>query len=645
MHASRVMDETRSTVRYTNHTAAMDAALAELNSTESPCIAVIARKHGVERTTLSRRWNGATTNRAQAAEDKRFLNNHQEQQLIQHIRQLCDRCLPPTPAIVVNIASRLAGRTPGGKWCSRFVQRHRDALDSRYLNSLDLERHQADSVTSYERYFSTIREKMDEYQILPENTYNMDEKGFLIGRITKARRVFSKHLKASGKLLGAGQDGSREWITVIATICGDRTALPPVLIYKSTSGSIQDSWVQDFDSHKHDAWFTSSAIVWTSDEISFKWLEDFFDKKTRDKARRQWRLLFVDGHGSHVTLKFLEWAQAHKILVAVYPPHSTHSLQPLDVGCFAPLATYYSQFLEEHTRLSEGQTRMTKRDFFRCFYPAWHTAFTNENIASSWSKTGLFPFDPALIVDRLRPPSQTEAMPRGRSKGLSSSPSACLDSPSGVRRLRRFVNKIVDRKTRKIIKRLSDDLQKSKTEAILERVGKQQAMEALRHEKKKRKRGKKLIEQFRADEGSGSILFSPGKVKAALELQDRREQAKEQEQADKEQRIQERALTKVRKEQEAQKRREDRAIAQAARKTAKALQTAQREADKAAKKARKQAELDLKAQNKRPRGRPRKQRAPKETVAVERPTSALEGAEPHRSRSGRILRVPVHLLE
>ena len=91
-----------------------------------------------------------------------------------------------------------------------------------------------------------------------------------------------------------------------------------------------------------------------------------------------------------------------------------------------------------------------------------------------------------------------------------------------MRKLRTFVNRIVDRKTKKIIKRLSDNLQKSRTEATLENVGKQQAMEALRlrHEKKKRKRGKKLIEQFRAGQGSGSILFSPGRVKAALQLQD-----------------------------------------------------------------------------------------------------------------------------
>ena len=75
MHASRVMDETRSTARNINHIAVIEAALSKLNSLESPYIAIVARKYRVVRTTLSRRWKGPTTNRAQAAEDKRFLNN------------------------------------------------------------------------------------------------------------------------------------------------------------------------------------------------------------------------------------------------------------------------------------------------------------------------------------------------------------------------------------------------------------------------------------------------------------------------------------------------------------------------------------------------------------------------------------------
>ena len=78
-------------------------------------------------------------------------------------------------------------------------------------------------------------------------------------------------------------------------------------------------------------------------------------------------MLFVDSHSSHVTTSFLKAAMDLKILVVIYPPHSTYRLQPLDVGCFAPLATYYSQNLEAFTSSLEGLTRMSKQQFFKVF--------------------------------------------------------------------------------------------------------------------------------------------------------------------------------------------------------------------------------------------------------------------------------------
>jgi transposase-like protein len=376
----------------------MDEAIADLNSSATPCVAQVARKYGLSRSTLSRRWRGVTTSKGQSVEDHRFLNDNQERELKNYIERLCERCLPPTPAIVSQIAAKLAGKEPGSNWCSRFVERHKAELDSRYLNSLDLQRHHADSVAKYEQYFDTVRSKMREYDIRPEDCYSMDEKGFLIGRTHKAKRVFNKDLKASGRLLGAGQDGSREWITVVGCICADGTTLPPLLIYKSKANTLQDCWLEDFDAEKHDCWFTSSPNGWTTDEVGLKWLDRLFHERTKDKSRWRWRLLFVDGHGSHVTLPFLEQAYKHRILVAVYPPHATHRLQPLDVGCFAPLATYYSQNLEQFTIDSEGLTRLQKRDLFRLFFPAWHEAFTEKNVVSSWRKAGLFPFNPNLVL-------------------------------------------------------------------------------------------------------------------------------------------------------------------------------------------------------------------------------------------------------
>jgi len=98
----------------------------------------------------------------------------------------------------------------------------------------------------------------------------------------------------------------------------------------------------DYDPQEHPCWFASSHNGWTSDELGLSWLQSLLHKQTLDKARRDWRLLILDGHGSHCTLNFLEWCRSNRILVAVFPPHSTHRLQPLDVRLFRPLATYYS---------------------------------------------------------------------------------------------------------------------------------------------------------------------------------------------------------------------------------------------------------------------------------------------------------------
>jgi hypothetical protein len=91
----------------------------------------------------------------------------------------------------------------------------------------------------------------EQYNIQPHNCYNMDEKGFLIGYLQKVRRIFPKALMEKQKLLGTSQDGSREWITLLATICADGSSLPPALIYKAVSGDLQDSWLQDYDLDKH----------------------------------------------------------------------------------------------------------------------------------------------------------------------------------------------------------------------------------------------------------------------------------------------------------------------------------------------------------------------------------------------------------
>jgi hypothetical protein len=43
-----------------------------------------------------------------------------------------------------------------------------------------------------------------------------------------------------------------------------------------------------------------------------------------------------------MTMEFIEYCDKRRILVMVFPPHSTHTLQPLDVVMFKPLSQAYT---------------------------------------------------------------------------------------------------------------------------------------------------------------------------------------------------------------------------------------------------------------------------------------------------------------
>src|ERR1700749_3266514 len=81
---------------------------------------------------------------------------------------------------------------------------------------------------------------------------------------------------------------------------------------------------------------------WTNGEMGVEWIKEF-DQHTEVKANGRHRLLLVDGHNSHYTRGFLEYARTHKILVLCYPAHTTHVLQGLDVVVFATVKQYLGE--------------------------------------------------------------------------------------------------------------------------------------------------------------------------------------------------------------------------------------------------------------------------------------------------------------
>jgi hypothetical protein len=130
------------------------------------------------------------------------------------------------------------------------------------------------------------------------------------------------------------------------------------------------------------------------------WLKQVFDRYTKEKARRSYRLLVLDGHGSHVTMDFINYCDQNRILLIVFPPHSTHTLQSLDVVMFKPLSSAYSNALTKHLHNAQGLLSVKKGDFFPLFWEAWTQSFKEETALTSFKAIGIWPTNAEVILKR-----------------------------------------------------------------------------------------------------------------------------------------------------------------------------------------------------------------------------------------------------
>ena len=472
----------------------------------------IAAKHNADRTTLSRRHQGLQASRTAKELTQSKLHPQQEQELVDYIKLLTARRLPPTRMMIRNFASTMAKSRVSDSWVTRFLNNNADQLTSRWNNAMDRDRHRADSKTKYTAFFKELYEEMDRHEIEPRHSYNMDEKGFLLGRIGRSKRVFSRALWESGGVKNAMQDGSREWVTSLACICGDGSAIPPLLLFASKNSTLQSTWAQDIKEGTHSVHITSTPSGWSNDDVGLAWLKDVFDRYTKGKARNSWRMLILDGHGSHISAAFITYCWENKILLIIYPPHATHNLQPLDVVVFRSLSHNYSMALTNHLQDALGRLPVKKMDFFSLFWTAWTASFTQEHIIKAFEACGVWPKDPEPVLKKFH---QTTPEP------LNDPEFDQIQKVTEWRELRKLYNEAVPDKSTKAAKSLSASLHHLSAQYELTKLENNHLQSSLEIKKKHKKKGQVLPQLAR---NSGALTMSPATVKEALGILDRKKE-------------------------------------------------------------------------------------------------------------------------
>jgi hypothetical protein len=192
-----------------------------------------ATRFDVSRSQLTGCYRGRCT-RAEARETQQSLTPVQEVVLVAWVHALGRRGIPLSPGVVAEYASNIAGKPIQQGWTKAFRARHPE-IKGRWTTGLECCRAKALNRTQVAGFFGILDELITKHNIPPENIYNMDEKGVQLGVGGRVYVLVDRDQKSVMQV----EDGNRELITIIETVCADGDSIRPSVIFKAKRRDLQ----------------------------------------------------------------------------------------------------------------------------------------------------------------------------------------------------------------------------------------------------------------------------------------------------------------------------------------------------------------------------------------------------------------------
>ena len=367
-----------------------------------------------------------------------YLTADEDDALVAYIQYLQRTGVPATAEQVISLAGELAARRdahlepPSRSWYRKWLAEH-PQVSCRLTKNVEKARKAFEMCdpTHIVSFFEVLKEVIDTFKIGASEAWNEDEAGIRIGCLYQQYHAVityaSRHSRPE-----LSDPSNRESSTCIG--CGNAAGddIPPWLVFKVYPSA---NWATL--PLPNGMQFARSDTGFSNAEISLDWLKHFniyswaksaratragkslvewfgFDEAgltergvpaveddciIRPADKRIYRMLVIDGFTGHTTLKFIDYCIKYDIILAVFPPHSTHLLQPLDLAVFQPMKHAHQHSIRDNLAL--GEIRYSREDFLAAFEGIYRKGFTKHNLISGFEKSGLFPPDPRPVLATL----------------------------------------------------------------------------------------------------------------------------------------------------------------------------------------------------------------------------------------------------
>jgi hypothetical protein len=387
--------------------------------------AAIADRTEVPLTTLYHRDHGRRS-REEHAQSQQYLTPEEEKAMVRFLLRMSGLGHPVRIKFIPSLAFSIARRRsttskpikpPGKNWPRAFEKRHPE-LKARRVRAIDWKRHENNIHDKIVEWFEVIGKVLQDPAVLAENVYNMDETGVMLSKLGSVKVLVDKDDVRDYRGTGV----KRTMVTAIECISADGRSLHPLIIWPASTH--RSNWTTYPTPEWH---YAHSENGYNDSKISLEWLRRVFDPQTRARANSKPRVLVCDGFGTHETLEVLEFCLENNIIMCRIPSHTSHKIQPCDVGPFAPLKAAYRDQVE---RLNRGGVDTVGKEHFTSLYkPAREKALSRRNIMAGWSATGLYPYNPKRVLDSLPKSTANSTATETYSLAVSSSQEEIPQTP------------------------------------------------------------------------------------------------------------------------------------------------------------------------------------------------------------------------
>ncbi|GFO19616.1 LOW QUALITY PROTEIN: tigger transposable element-derived protein 6-like protein [Plakobranchus ocellatus] len=385
-----------------------------------------AEKYGIPWGTFSDKLSGR---RQLQDKPKTVLSEEEEAEIVNFLKEMSVRGFGKTKnellMVVKNYLDHKGRKTlweqnmPSDKWFRLFRKRHTEIV-FRKPQLLGKQRALVSKKDILDWFFnfSQVVKDIDASILLePERICNCDESGFSLNALSG--RVLSY---LENKFVY--QVGSEAKTLITALICCSATGhyTWPMLIYPGTQFrgiKPQEVFEQSFKGRSENGWINQNLF--------FEWLKLVFVPQTTHIKKPL--LLLVDGHVSHQSLQTSSLCDENQIILYCLPPHSSHILQPLDVGVFKTMKAEWKLAVK---RQNETEI-VTKRTFAKTFKDAYERTVARPLCEKAFKSCGIYPFDPNSIEwskvlpsnDEYSAPPPAQTQHPVTSTPVSTPPAAC----------------------------------------------------------------------------------------------------------------------------------------------------------------------------------------------------------------------------